>query len=430
MKQIRLTINNFTVYIEDLLKWTVKLVFLVFLYYAMFSRDQGLFGLSGGMAAAFMSFSLFIFSIIYSLYFRNQFIISQLVALTILLLGFIAVTPIISTFIFDLNPRVSLRLMFEIAVVGFIFLAVYNMIRSEIITPKYFLYALAIVGVVAGLQTIVNLVGEIAIRRVSSIGGVNYIGNTFAMSAVIWIMIYYRQSLENKINRKFGAMIVLCFTIIFIAMLITGTRSAVIAFMLGLMFLMLFGMKRQDVKKYLIIISVFVFASITILAINFDLTRLFERYTMEQIIRMVNIRLDLYARSVTDLSLVEFLVGRPDLYIFSSGQSGERLVNTHNLFLSLIRYHGIFVLIIFISLLLAITANYLKLYSSRRKDFKSRFTESSIVVLLIMVLVYTMLSGGRPTRAFSFFVILGYLAGYFELIKNVHSNEKYQKMII
>jgi len=430
LKQIRLTINDFAVDIDDILKWTVKFVFIVFLYYAMFSRDQGLFGLSGGMAASFISFILFILSMTYSIFFKKQFIISQLAALTIIFLAFIAITPVISTFIFDLNPRISLRLMIEVAVVVFIFLAVYNMIRARIITPKFFLYALAIVGVIAALMTIVNLIGEIAIRRVRSIGGVNYIGNTFAMSALIWLMIYYSYSSKDQINRKFGLIVICGFLIMFVAMLITGTRSAAVAFFTGITLLMYFGMKREDVKKYLVIIFVVIFVSIAILAMNFDLTRLFERYTMEQIARMANIRFDIYARSVTDLSLIEFLVGRPDFYIFGSGQSGARMINTHNLLLSLIRYHGIFVLIIFISLLSAVIINYLRLYASRRQVLKFRFTESTIVVLLTMVLIYTMLSGGRPTRAFSFFVILGYLAGYFELLKNIRSEEEYKKMII
>lgn len=408
----------------------IKATFIVFLYFAMFSRGGGLLGLSGGMTASVLSFVLFFLSIGYSIYYKKQFVISQLAGLIILFLIIIALTPILSTFVYDFHPRVSLRLMIEVAVVGFIFLAVYNFIRSGVITPKFFLYALAIVGLIAALQTLGNLVGRTNIYRIRSVGGVNYVGNTFAMCAVVWMMILYRSTISNSTNLKLRIVQFLCFFVVFVAMLITGTRSATIGFMIGLMALVMFGMSARDRRKYILLSVGFIVITIFILSLKFDLSGLWDRYTFSRIMRMAEIRFILYSRSVTDLTLGEFLVGRPDLYIFGSGESGSRMVNTHNMLLSLIRYHGIQVFILFIVLLSVIAVNYYKLHGARKDKPALRLPESSIIILFIMALVYTMFSGGRPTRAFSFFVALGYLAGYFELLKNVRTQDEYKKMIL
>lgn len=409
----------------------IKATFIIFLYYAMYSRGGGLLGLSGGLTASFLSFVLFFLSIGYSIYYKQQFIISQLAGLIILFLIFIALTPILSTFVYDFHPGVSLRLMIEVAVIGFIFLAVYNFIRSGVITPKFFLYALAIVGFVAALQTLGNLVGRTNIYRIrSSIGGVNYLGNTYAMCAIIWMMILYRATLLNSSNRKLRIIQLFCFMTVFTAMLVTGTRSAVIGFLIGLIAFVTFGVLARDRRKYFLLSVGVIVLAVFVLSLQFDLSGLWNRYTTSEIVRMAEIRYNLYSRSVTDLTIGEFLVGRPDLYIFGSGQSGSRMVNTHNLFLSLIRYHGIHVFVLFIVLLSVIAVNYLKLFKIRKEQPALRLAESSIIILLIMALVYTMFSGGRPTRAFSFFVALGYMAGYLELLKSVRSQDEYNKMIL
>src|SRR5690625_7431188 len=84
------------------------------------------------------------------------------------------------------------------------------------------------------------------------------------------------------------------------------------------------------------------------LSFQFDLTLLLDRYSYDQLKNMAAIRFDIYARSVTDLTLIDFLFGRPDFYLFSSGDPG---VTPHNVFLAFIRFNAstpfIFFLLIF-----------------------------------------------------------------------------------
>lgn len=413
-----------------MLSWAIKVTFILFLYYALFSRYNGLLGLSGGMTASFLSAVLFGFSVLHTFLIKEKFIVSQLAFLTILFLILLGLSPVLAIYFLNLDPSVIMRLLAEIIVVSFIFFSTYNFIRTKVISPKFFLYALALIAVYAAFQSLVDLVGAIAARRISALGGVNYVGNTLAMSTVVWIMVLYSNTFKDQTNKlltlsKFGG-----FVLVFLAMLLTGTRSATVGFMMGFLILQIFGIKSKKFKKYLLVSVLLLAGVIFIVALNIDLSRLWARYTMDEVLRMAMIRFNIYASAVIDMTFLEFMFGRPDLYIFSSDLSGGRLINTHNLFLSLIRYHGIFVFIISIVLITAIVISYLKLYFARAGQPRFRFTESSIIVLFSMALIYTMFSGGRPTRAFSLFISLGYLAGYFELLKSVRSSEEYKKMIL
>jgi hypothetical protein len=390
---------------------------------------MGLLGLSGGMTAAFLSAAIFTLSIVISFYLRENFVISQLAALTIIFLAILGVTPIVSSFFYDIQSVIILRLLAEVAVVVFIFFATYNFIRIKVISPRFFLYSIAVLGLLASLVTLKDIIGANVIRRVATISGVNYVGTTFAMSAITWMMIIYNDTFTKSTSKKITTIKIASLTLVFFAMLFTGTRSATVAFIVGLIILQLFGMKSKKFKKYIIVIALILVFLITIIAFNVDLSRLWSRYSFEQLQRMAMIRFNIYASSVTDMTLLEFFVGRPDFYIFSS-DDGARMINTHNLFLSLIRYHGIFVFILCVALLLVMLINYFKLNLVHKNQPLYRITESSIIVLFSMALVYTMFSGGRPTRAFSLFIMLGYFAGYFELLKNVESVEEYKKMIL
>lgn len=431
MRQIKLTYNEAVIDFEEALKWFIKIAYVVFLYYSMYSRAEGLLWLSGGMTAALMSAGIFFLSIVYSFYLKENFVVSQLVFTILIFFTLVAITPIISALIFDISTGVILRFIMEIGVVVFIFLATYNFIRAKIISPKFFLYALAFLGFIAALTLLQSLIGATHVWRVrTSIGGVNYIGTTIGMSTIAWIMILYSNTFEERGDKKFNKLKMVAFILTLFAMILTGTRSAAIGFFVGLSALLFFGFRRKNLKKYLLTSVGCVGFVVLIFVMNFDISRLLDRYTIDQLVRMANIRFTIYALAVTDLTLLEFLFGRPDLYIFSSGMDGSRLVNTHNILLSFIRYHGIFVFTFFVMLLFAVFFNYLKLYKKNKNLPLFRFTESSIVVLLAMAIVYTMFSGGRPTRAFSLFVALGYFAGYFELLKNVESVEEYKKMIL
>lgn len=424
-----MTLNEISIDSEIILTLIIKVVFVLFLYFSMFSRKFGILGFSGGMTAALFSVVIFSLSILVSYYLKEDFVISQLAALTIIFLVILGITPIVSSFFYDIQSGIIIRLLAEVAVVVFIFLATYNFIRSKVISPRFFLYTIAILGSIAALITLRDLIGAIVVRRTGNISGVNYVGTTFGMSAITWVMILYSNTLSQR-TKKMTSLKVIAFIIVFFGMLFTGTRSATIAFFIGLILLQVFGIKSKKFKKYLILLTLVLGLIITIIALNIDLSRLWDRYSIDQVLRMAIIRFNIYASSVTDMTLLEFFVGRPDLYIFHSDLTGARFINTHNLFLSLIRYHGIFVFILYIALLFVIIKNYLKLNFIHKNQPLYRVSESSIIVLFAMALVYTMFSGGRPTRAFSLFITLGYFVGYFELLKNVKTVDEYKKMIL
>jgi hypothetical protein len=392
---------------------------------------MGLLGLSGGMTASFLAFIIFSLSIVYTFYVKESFVISQLVALTLVFLAFIALSPLIPFFFFDLNGTTVLRLSIEVGVVIFIFIGTYNFVRTKVISPKFLLYTIAILGLITALYTLSSLIGRASVHRLRSVTGVNYLGNIFAICAIIWLMILNRNTLGVGNNFKKRTIIkFFCFFFVFLTMMLTGTRSAAIAFFSGILALQFFGIKSKNFNRYAFFVLVLISALLLILSTQVDFSSLFYRYTLEELSRMAYIRFSIYAESVTDLTLVELFTGRPDLYIFTSGQDGDRMVNTHNLFLSLIRYHGVTALILFVILLAAVTLNYLKLYKKNKKITAFRFTESSTIIILVIALVYSMFSGGRPTRTFILFISLGYMAGYLELLKNVNSIKEYKKMIL
>src|SRR5690625_7516358 len=102
------------------------------------------------------------------------------------------------------------------------------------------------------------------------------------------------------------------------ALILTGTRAAAIAFLVGLAFFQVFGMQSRKFMRYFFI-SVGVLIGLMIyLSFQYDLTLLLDRYSYDQLKNMAAIRLDIYARSGTDLTLIHFLFVRPDSCRLSS----------------------------------------------------------------------------------------------------------------
>src|SRR5690625_7891161 len=59
-----------------------------------------------------------------------------------------------------------------------------------------------------------------------------------------------------------------------------------------------------------------------------------------------------------------------------------------------------------------ICLEYLRVYLLHRKEPLYRAAESTIIVLFVMITIYAVFSGGRFTRSFAFYVIMGYAVGY------------------
>src|SRR5690625_7468242 len=113
---------------------------------------------------------------------------------------------------------------------------------------------------------------------------------------------------------------------------------------------------------------------------------------------MAAIRFDIYARSVTDLTLIDFLFGRPDFYLFSSGDPG---VNPHNVFLAVIRYNGLIPFILFMIIFGLICFEYLRVYLLHRNKPLYREAESTIIALFVMLTFYAVFTGCNFAYFFS-----------------------------
>jgi len=405
----------------------VKPLFVFLIYFGLYSRTFGFFGYSGGMLSVYISFSLFIFSLLHFFFYNKELVLTQFTWIICLFFFFSGVTPLLSAFIFNAPPTLVLRFSIETAVTFFMFFSVYYFVREGIISPKFFLYSIAILGFLVSVQLLVNIFDMVRVRRVRTLSGLNYMGNSFAMAVFSWIVIMYYANI-NKERSLIKWINYFCFIFTVLSLLLTGTRGGLVALVFGVILFQAFGIKSKKFNKYVFISLIGIFFSILLIAINVDLSLLFSRYSYADISRMAGIRFEIFYLSLFDYSITELVFGRPDLYLF--GDSGvERAINSHNIFLGYIRYNGIFSFILISLILFFIISKYLIIYKLHKNNERFRVIESTILVLISIVMIYALLSGGRITRSFAFYIVLGFAVGYFEIFRNLNSYEDYKKLI-
>lgn len=428
MKDIVITFNKFELKLSEALftKFLVKPAFILLIFFGFYSRTEGFMGLSGGQLSVLISFGFFLLSVFHFLFISRKHKVSQFTWLISIFFVLSGVIPLLTSFIFGTEPSRILRFSIEIGITFFMFFSVYYFVKEGVITIKFFLFSLAILGFIASFPLLSNLIGSVRVRRVSGLGGSNYLGSSYAIGAISWVFILYLATYrEISSNQKYA--FYFCFFITLMALILTGTRAAAIAFLIGLGCFQLFGMQSKRFMKYFFL-SVGVLVGLMVyISFHFDLSLLLDRYSYDQLERMALIRFDIYARSVTDLTLTDFMFGRPDYYLFASGDGG---VNPHNVFLAVIRYNGLIPFILFMIIFGLICYEYLRVYLLHRKKPLFRAAESTIIVLFIMILIYAVFSGGRFTRSFAFYVIMGYAVGYFELLSRMKSYDDYKKLLL
>jgi len=432
LRQIIITYGDTRIGIEEfLVKFAVKPAVVLMIYFGFFARQQGFLGLGGGMITALLSFALMLFCGYHFLFVEKKQNISQLATGISIFFIIIALTPFLSAFVFDGDPKAIFRFSFEVGVAFFLFFSFYYLVRAKIITPRFFIYSIAFLGAFAAFQVIFNLIGISQLRRLTiGLGSINYTANAFTICLVAWVAIIYKDYVFESVNKSRLFVYLFVSFIVFIIIFLSGTRSAAVAFIIGLAMFQLFGMKSKKVNMMIIFLLILTVLFIIYLSTRIDLTFFLDRFTYNQIMGMTMIRLNQYAMSITDLTFFELLIGRPDLYTFSDGGLNPRLINTHNFILSIIRYNGIlsFILVIFLGLTIVIT--YLKNFSIRRYLPRIRLTEATIIVFLTIVFIYSMFSGGRMTRMFSFYIIIGYSIGYLDLMKSYSYKKQNKKFVL
>lgn len=427
MKEIVIKLSDRSLKIDEdyFILFFIKPLFLFFIYYGMYSRFEGFPGLTGGQTTVLLTFGIFCFTLFHKFVIRNDFKLTVLTVFIALYFVLSGVLPFLSWLVFQTDPLRILRYSIEIGVTFAMFFSVYYLIRERIISLKFFIYSFAILGAIASFQLLVSLFQEIRVQRLSGLAGLNYLGNSFAMAAFTWMMIIYGMVKEETVWIKRYA-VYFSFFVVMLALLLTGTRAALISLVVGLFLYQYLGMKSKNFKKYVLYASIGFAIIIAVIAMNVDLSLLWRRFTWAELLRMANIRFGIYASSITDLTMMDFLFGRPEMYLFSDE---DTFINPHNHFLAIIRYNGIFLFIMSIFVFVALLYKYLALYAIHRKEERYRVFESSILILFVMVLIYTLFSGGRITRSFSFYIALGYAVGYLGLFRNLKSYREYKEMI-
>src|SRR5690625_7379096 len=86
-------------------------------------------------------------------------------------------------------------------------------------------------------------------------------------------------------------------------------------------------------------------------------------------------------------------------------------VTPHYVFLAVIRYNPLLPFILFMIIFVLICFEYLRVYLLHRKEPLYRAAASTIIVLFVMITIYAVFSGGRFTRSFAFYVVMGYAVG-------------------
>jgi O-antigen ligase len=427
VKEIVLTLHKSELRLNEasFTNFFVKPAFVLLIFFGFYSRTEGLLGLSGGQLSVVVSFGLFALSVFHLFFINKEKKVSQFTWFIILFFVISGVIPLITAYIFVADPSRIFRFSFEIGITFFMFFPVYYFLKERIISIKFFLLSLAILGFIASFPLLYNVIGAVRIRRVGGLGGSNYLGSSYAIAAISWVFILYLTTYREVSNKKRYAFYS-CLFITLLALLLTGTRAAAVAFMIGLMMFQILGMKSRKFTKYLFSVAIIFVGFLVYLSLYVDLSLLVDRYSYEQLSRMAGIRYEIYAMSVTDLTIVEFLFGRPDFYLFSEGDSG---VNPHNLFLAIIRYNGLIPFMMFMVIFGVILYKYLMLYMVHKNKPELRAIESTIIVLFTMILIYTVFSGGRFTRSFAFYIILGYSVGYFELLSKLKSYDDYKSLL-
>ena len=127
--------------------------------------------------------------------------------------------------------------------------------------------------------------------RLRGLGGLNYVGHTFAVSAFSYLMVLYYSSDFSKLKKAFTFF---SFVIVFLTLILTGTRAGFLVFLLAIFLYQILGIKSKKFNRYLFVFGFVLVIAILILSTQVNLSRLFERYSYDMLEVMVSIRYNLY----------------------------------------------------------------------------------------------------------------------------------------
>ena len=117
MKSLVVKINNKSFALNDFIEpYIIKPLFVAFLYFSMFSRFEGVGGLTGGMTAVLLSAALFGIAVVHMLLFSKKKGFSALAYLMVVFFFVAAITPLISALIYGVRVNYLFRFVIELGV--------------------------------------------------------------------------------------------------------------------------------------------------------------------------------------------------------------------------------------------------------------------------------------------------------------------------
>src|SRR5690625_5823021 len=94
------------------------------------------------------------------------------------------------------------------------FFSTYYFVREGVISIKFFLFSLAVLGFLASFPLFSNMIGTVNIRRIQGLGGSNYLGSSYAIGAICWVFILYMTAYRGINSRKKNAILFFFFIIL------------------------------------------------------------------------------------------------------------------------------------------------------------------------------------------------------------------------
>lgn len=395
-------------------------VFALLIYFSFYYRsaldleDSQALVSSGGSIAALLAVALSSLSGLMFV-FKKSVRFGRPAKLGIVLFIYALAAVALSIIIEDAVGSYGLRMIVEIVVVSSLFWLGYYALSSGLISITTVSVIICVVGTVAAALTLtsVDAVG-VSVRRLTADGGKNYTANTFALSAVLSLILGL-----SSINRRryVGAVwFIICIVTCAILVYLQGSRQA--SFIL-VVFTLLYAVIYGGIRRTIVIgtgVVCLAVAVYSIIGAGLDTTLLLDRYTFESVLLAGDGRLDLLRSAVLqDRSIWELIIGRPDRYELWR-RYDILTIHPHNILVSMYMYWGMISCVIMLGALIALSRC---LFATFRKRVVSRSRDMDEVLmaitLFIVPFIYVLVSGNF-TRAFNFYLCWGLVCGWIDFI--------------
>ena len=246
---------------------------------------------------------------------------------------------------------------------------------------------------------------------------VNHIGH--AMSIACMISVYRAttswQTHHGIVNRRF-VIHVICSVLTFTAMILTGSKAALLGFLLFAA-LLLTTFRRVRAKQ-LIVISIIALVAGSAIFVHSESGKydaLKDRFSQERLAAAFDDRAESYSRALENVRAQDMLFGMPWRYSLLNNTDG--IPYPHNILLSFLLHLGVLPALL---LLLIILRNYARL-AAIVINRSNQLLAVTMLAIYSMVVQY-MMGGGRITRVMTIFVVFGIVERYL----SAHRSREFQ----